>query len=106
MAKPVKHSAELRDRAIRMVSDKLSADPSLTRYAACKQVSDQVGVKLETLRNWVNLAHTEPAQTPETTIADKQRIADLEKEVRELRQTNKLLWEFTANFAQRELDRN
>lgn len=105
MARPSKYSAELYHHAVRVVTEKLSDDPALAKSTACRLVSDQVGVNPNTLRNWVNQIRTESAQTPEATAADKQRIADLEKEVRELRQTNEFLWKFTANIAQRELSR-
>jgi transposase len=43
------------------------------------------------------------AQRPGTTSDDKKRIADLEKEVRELRRANEILKAASAYFA-RELD--
>jgi transposase len=39
------------------------------------------------------------------TSDDKQRITDLEKEVRELRRANEILRKASAYFAQAELDR-
>lgn len=106
MTPPSKYPAGLHDRAVRMVTEKLTDDPTLAISTVCKLVSDQLGVNKNTLRNWVKQARAEPGQAPETTTADKQRIAELEKEVRELRQTNEFLWKFTANFAERELNRD
>ena len=57
----------------------------------------------ETLRNWVEKAEIDSGQRPGTTSDDKKRIAELEKEVRELRRANEILKAASAYFA-RELD--
>jgi len=48
-------------------------------------------------------AEVDSGQRPGTTSDDKKRIADLEKEVRELRRANEILKAASAYFA-RELD--
>jgi transposase len=57
------------------------------------------GINPETLRNWVEKAEVDSGQRPGTTGDDKKRIADLEKEVRELRRANEILKAASAYFA-------
>ena len=57
----------------------------------------------ETLRNWVEKAEVDSGQRPGTTSDDRKRIAELEREVRELRRANEILKAASAYFA-RELD--
>ena len=58
---------------------------------------------LRLLRNWVEKAEIDSGQRPGTTSDDKKRIAELEREVRELRRANEILKAASAYFA-RELD--
>ena len=57
----------------------------------------------ETLRHWVKQAEVDSGQRPATTTEERQRIAELEREVRELRRANEILKSASAFFA-RELD--
>ena len=59
----------------------------------------------EALRNWVRQAEIEGGVRPGTTTDDAQRLAELEREVRELRRANEILKTFEAFFAAAELDR-
>ena len=63
----------------------------------------KLGINPETLRNWVEKAEIDSGQRPGTTSEDRKRIADLEREVRELRRANEILKAASAYFA-RELD--
>ena len=67
------------------------------------RVGERLGVNPETLRNWVERAEIDGGQRPGTTSDDRKRIADLEREVRELRRANEILKAASAYFA-RELD--
>ena len=67
------------------------------------RVGERLGVNPETLRNWVERAEIDGGQRPGTTTDDKKRIADLEREIRELRRANEILKAASAYFA-RELD--
>lgn len=95
------HPAELRERAVAMVFE-LRAESGSTRGTLAR-VGERLGVNPETLRNWVEKAEVDSGQRPGTTSDDKKRIADLEKEVRELRRANEILKAASAYFA-RELD--
>jgi HTH-like domain/Transposase len=52
------------------------------------RVGERLGVNPETLRNWVEKAEVDSGQRPGTTSDDRKRIAELEREVRELRRAN------------------
>ena len=67
------------------------------------RVGERLGINPETLRNWVERAEIDSGHRPGTTTDDKKRIADLEREVRELRRANEILKAASAYFA-RELD--
>ncbi|GAA1370397.1 transposase [Brevibacterium luteolum] len=88
-----------------MVNEKLACEPALAVSAACRLVGEQVGINKNTLRNWVKQNHVDSGKAPGMTSDDKQRITDLEKEVRELRRANEILRKASAYFAQAELDR-
>jgi transposase len=103
MAAPRKYPDELRERAIRMAVD-LRRDPA-TRTGALRRVGEQLGINPETLRNWVAQAEVDQGHRPGVTSAEAQRIAELEREVRELRRANEILRTASAFFAAAELDR-
>lgn len=105
MPVPSKYPAEVRDRAVRMVNEKLTCEPGLAVSAACRLVGEQIGINKNTLRNWVKQNHVDSGEAPGMTSDDKRRITDLEKEVRELRRANEILRKASAYFAQAELDR-
>ena len=67
------------------------------------RVAGQLGIHREALRTWIRQAEIDGGQRPGTATGDKQRIAELEREVRELRRANEILKAASAYFA-RELD--
>ena len=103
MAAPRKYPEELRERAIRMAVD-LRRDPA-TRSGALRRVGDQLGINPETLRNWVSQAEIDQGQRPGVTTTEAQRIAQLERENKELRRANEILRTASAFFAAAELNR-
>ena len=64
-----------------------------------------MGINPETLRNWVIQAEIDDGVRPGTTTDEAARIAELERENRELRRANEILKTASAFFAQAELDR-
>lgn len=104
MSDPQKrYPPELRERAVRMVLEARAADPNDT--AAITRISKQLGVGTESLRNWVKQAQIDTGVRPGTSTEERQRIAELEKENRELKRSNEILRRASAYFAQAELDR-
>src|SRR5690349_15243385 len=102
MAAPRKYPDELRERATRLAVE-ARQDPE-TRAGAIKRIADQLGMHPETLRSWVRRAEIDDGVRPGTTSSDAQRLAELEREVRELRRANHILKTASAFFAA-ELDR-
>ncbi len=102
MAAPRRYPEELRERAIRMAVE-ARRDPA-TRAGALARVAGQLGINPETLRNWVKQAEVDAGDRPGTTTTDAQRLAQLERENRELRRSNAILRSASAFFAA-ELDR-
>lgn len=78
-------------------------DPA-TRVGAFRRVSEQLGINPETLRNWVRQAEIDEGHRPGITSDEAARVAELEKENRELRRANAILRSASAFFAA-ELDR-
>jgi transposase len=78
-------------------------DPA-TRAGAVRRVGEQLGINAETLRGWVKQAEVDAGDRPGTTTSDAQRLAELERENRELRRANAILRSASAFFAA-ELDR-
>ena len=103
MAAPRKYSEELKERATRLALD-ARRDPA-SKVGAIKRIADQLGIHPEALRTWVRQAEVDGGVAPGTTTADAQRIADLERENRELRRANEILKTASAFFAAAELAR-
>jgi transposase len=73
------------------------------QQGAIARVADRLGVNRETLRGWVRQAEIDGGKRSGTSTVDAQRVAELEREVRELRRANEILKAASAFFA-RELD--
>ena len=97
MASRKAHPAELRERAVKMVFE-LRAETGNARGSIAR-VGERLGINTETLRNWVQKAEVDSGQRPGTTTEDKKRIAELERENRELRRANEILKAASAYFA-------
>jgi transposase len=78
-------------------------DPA-TKVGAIARIADQLGVHREALRTWVRQAEIDGGTRPGTSTAEADRIAELERENRELRRANTILRQASAFFAA-ELDR-
>ena len=99
---PRQYPPELRERAVRMVLD--SYDRGEERFGTITRVANELGIVPESLRKWVRQAEVDRGQRPGTSTGDAQRIAELERENRELRRANEILRSASAFFAA-ELDR-
>ena len=97
-----KYPDELRERATRLVIE-ARRDPA-SAVGAIRRIADQLGVHPEALRSWMQKAEIDAGQRPGTSSSDAERIAALEREVRELRRANQIL-KSAATFFAAELDR-
>ncbi len=97
-----RYPSELRERAVRMVQE--SFDRGDQRFGAVTRIARQLGIGPESLRKWVHQAEVDRGQRPGTSTDDARRIAELERDNRELRRANEILKSASAFFAA-ELDR-
>ncbi len=97
------YSPEVRERAVRMVREHQGEHDS--EWAAIVSIAGKIGCTAETLRRWVRQAEKDNGQREGVTSAERERLKELEREVRELRQANEILRKASAYFAQAELDR-
>ncbi len=99
----VRYSPEVRARAVRMVLEHGGDHDS--QWAAIGSIAAKIGCTGETLRKWVRQAERDQGLRAGPTSEERERIKALERENRELRQTNEILRKASAYFAMAELDR-
>src|SRR5712691_8202082 len=92
-----KHPEELRERAVKMVIE--VRDREGKGHGEIARVARQLGVHPEALRTWIRQMEIDGGLRPGTTTEDSRRIAELEREVRELRRANEILKAASAYFA-------
>src|SRR2546428_12073214 len=92
-----RYPPEMRERAVRMGREAIAE--SGERVGAVTRVARQLGIGPESLRNWVKQAEIDSGKRPGMTTTEQQRIAELEREVRELRRANEILKAASACFA-------
>lgn len=102
-ATPPKYSPEVRERAVRMVLEHRSEHTS--KWAAIVSIAAKIGCTAQTLSTWVKQAERDQGKRAGLTTSERERLKQLEREVRELRQANEILRKASAYFAQAELDR-
>jgi len=71
-----------------------------SQWAAIGSVASKIGCTAETLRGRVRQHERDTGRREGMTTTDKERIKQLEREVRELRQANEILRKASAYFAQ------
>jgi transposase len=98
---PKKYSDELRERAVRLVFQ-VRRETGRTQ-GVIPEIARKLGIGDQSLRTWVKQAEIDNDERPGTSTADAQRVAELERENRELRRANEILKAASAFFA-RELD--
>jgi transposase len=96
-----RYPPELRERAVRMVLETM--EQTGERVGVITRIARQLGIGAESLRGWVRQAEVDGGHRPSVPTAERQRIAELEREVRELRRANEIL-KAAASFFARELD--
>ena len=103
MGRQTKFSAEVRERAVRLVREQQPEHGS--QWAAIQAIAAKLGCSAETLRKWARRAERDSGQRPGLTSSERERLLVLERENRELKRANEILRKASAFFAQAELDR-
>jgi len=96
-----RYPPELRERAVRMVLETI--EQTGERFGVITRVARQLGVGTESLRGWVRQAEVDGGRRPGVTSEERRRIAELERDNRELRRANEIL-KAAASFFARELN--
>jgi transposase len=76
-----------------------------SRWAAVESIAQKIGCVPQTLLKWVRQVERDEGRQPGLKTDERQRLKDLEREVRELKRANEILRKASAYFAQAELDR-
>ncbi|WP_063814725.1 transposase [Nocardia fusca] len=101
-----RYPPEVREKAVRLALERL--DEYGSAYAAARVIGPLVDVHHETLRLWIKkalAAGSRPGDSvaPGLSSAERDELARLRKENRELKQTNEIL-KLASSFFARELD--
>ena len=99
---PTRYPMEFRERAVRMVFEAYEAEG--TTYAVIPSIAQKLGVSRRALYYWVRQAEVDVGRRPGVSSAERARVAELERENRELRRANEILRAASTFFAA-ELDR-
>ncbi len=86
-----------------MVRDHEGDHPS--RWAAVVSIEAKIGCAAQTLHEWVKKTEVDAGKRAGVSTETADRLKALEREVRELRQTNDILRKASGLFAQAELNR-
>ena len=76
-----------------------------SQWSAISSIAPKIGFTCETLRRWVRQAERDQGTREGLSTSERERINQLERENRQLRQANEILRKASAFFAQAELDR-
>ena len=98
-----RYSPEVRERAVRLLFE--HQDEYDSEWAALKSIAGKVGCTAETLRKWVRRTEIDQGKRAGITSSERERMLELERENRELKQANEILRKASAFFARAELDR-
>jgi transposase len=94
---PKKIDEQLKERAVRLVTEHQQEYPSLT--AACEAVARQVGVGQESVRRWVRQSEVDRGERTGVTTVEAEEIRKLKAENRRLREDVAILRAATSFFA-------
>ena len=88
---PRKYPQSFKDRATRMVFDRLEDEDAPSRYTVIRQTAPKLNRATETLRRWVAQAEVDTGQKPGVPTDAQEQIRKLKRENAELRRANEIL---------------
>ena len=97
MKNQISYSPEVRERAVRLVFEQQKEHES--QWMAIKSIASKTGCTAETLRTWVRRTETDQGIRGGMSIADRERLKEMEQENRELKRANEILRKASAYFA-------
>jgi transposase-like protein len=103
MAKRIRYSQELKERAVRMVLE--HQEDYGSQWSCISSIAGKIGCTPETLRNWVRQAERDQGLRAGLSTSEREEFTQLKRENRELKRANEILRQAAAFFAQAELDR-
>jgi transposase-like protein len=89
MNKSNKYFPAVRERAVRMVLEHRGEYPSL--WAAAQSIAPKIGCVPHTLYEWVRRHEVDAGVRDGVTTAEKERVKELGREVKELRRADEIL---------------
>lgn len=97
MATNKRYSPEVRERAVRLVFEHQHQHRS--QWAAIESIASKFGMTPQTLCTWVRQAERDDGRRPGLTSEERERLRELEREVKELRRANEILKSASSFFA-------
>ena len=101
---PTKYPQSFKDRATRMVFDRLEGEDAPSRYVVIREIAPKLSIATQTLRRWVEQAEVDTGQKSGVSTDAQAQIRKLKRENAELCWANEILKTASAFFAA-ELDR-
>src|SRR5690625_7197317 len=87
---PKRYPKSFKDRAVRMVADRLEDEDAPSQYAVMSEIAPKLGIATETLRRWVIRAEEDAGNRPGVSRDGHAEIRQLKKEQAELRRANEI----------------
>ena len=97
MSGSIRYSPELRERAVRMLIENCSDDPS--EWATFTTVAKFFGTSLEAFRLWVRRTQFDTGARSTITSDERARLKQLERERKDLRRANAIVPDASIFFA-------
>lgn len=94
------YSQDFKDRAVRLLSDRLAADCSCSQWQAVEELAPRLGVANKSLRRWYEQHLMNTNERQGMTRAEHEEVKRLKREVAELRKANEIL-KTASVFSQR-----
>ena len=97
MTRAIRYPTELRERAIRLVRE--HRDEHASEWAAIQSIAGKLGMRPETVRLWLRRDEVDHHRRPGVTSSERERVRELEWEVRKDRRANEILKAASVFFA-------